>query len=119
MKSVRQLPILFLLFLIGCEKNVEEEHKDGTIDCSVIETYYTENIAPILITSCTSCHSGSSPKGELDLSTYTTVKASLPTILDRVNRAEGTPGFMPSGGPKLSNANLDTLYSFSQMECDE
>jgi len=40
-------------------------------------------------------------------------------VLDRVNRDQGSNGFMPNGGTKLSDANLEILQTFFDMECDQ
>ena len=99
----------------GCEKNVEEDHEIKTVDC---ETYYNENVAPILSSNCTGCHPG---QGGLSLDSYTSVYSGIKSgnVLDRVNRNSGDNGFMPQGGQKLSNANLDILQTFFNMECSE
>jgi hypothetical protein len=99
----------------GCEKNVEEDHEIKTVDC---ETYYNENVAPILSSNCTGCHPG---QGGLSLDSYTSVYSAIQSgnVLDRVNRNSGDNGFMPQGGQKLSNANLDILQTFFDMECSE
>ena len=99
----------------GCEKNVEEDHEIKTVDC---ETYYNENVAPILSSNCTGCHPG---QGGLSLDSYTSVYSAIQSgnVLDRVNRNSGANGFMPQGGQKLSNANLEILQTFFDMECSE
>ena len=105
----------------GCEKNVEEDLEDKTEDCTEVETYYTENVAPILESNCTVCHSGPTPTAGLSLDSYASVYAAIKSgnIWDRVTRVQGSPGFMPNGGTKLSDANLDILQTFFEMECDE
>jgi hypothetical protein len=40
-------------------------------------------------------------------------------VLDRVTRVQGSPGFMPNSGTKLSDANLEILQTFFDMECSE
>jgi hypothetical protein len=87
-------------------------------DC---ETYYNENVAPILSSNCIACHSGATATAGLSLDSYTSVYSAIKTgsVLDRVNRNTGDNGFMPQGGQKLSNANLDILQTFFEMECNE
>ena len=106
--------MLLCICFSGCEKNVEEDH----VDCSAVETYYTENVAPILSSNCTRCHPGQS---DPSLNTYTSAYSAIKSgnVLDRVNRNNGDNGFMPQGGQKLSNANLDILQTFFDMECNE
>ena len=106
--------MLLCICFSGCEKNVEEDH----VDCSAVETYYTENVAPILSSNCVGCHPG---QGGLSLDSYTSVYSAIKSgnVLDRVNRNSGENGFMPQGGQKLSKANLDILETFFDMECNE
>jgi hypothetical protein len=114
--------LLLCICFSGCEKNVEEDHENNSVDCSVVETYYTENVAPILSSNCIiACHSGATPAAGLLLDTYTSVYSAIKSgnVLDRVNRNSGDSGFMPQGGQKLSNANLDILQTFFDMECSE
>jgi hypothetical protein len=87
----------------------------------VCETYYNENVAPILSSNCIGCHSGSSASAGLYLDSYTSVYSAIKSgnVLDRVNRNNGDNGFMPQGGQKLSNANLDILQTFFDMDCNE
>lgn len=110
----------FILFS-GCENNVEENSEDNPVDCTEVETYYTENVAPILESNCTGCHSGPTPKAGLSLDSYSNVRAAIKTgdVLDRVTRVQGSPGFMPNSGTKLSDANLEILQTFFDMECNE
>jgi hypothetical protein len=110
----------FILFS-GCENNVEENSEDNPVDCTEVETYYTENVAPILESNCTGCHSGPTPTAGLSLDSYLNVRAAIKTgdVLDRVNRNSGDGGFMPNGGTKLSDANLEILQTFFDMECSE
>jgi hypothetical protein len=69
---------------------------------------YTANIKPLLVAQCGACHltGGSHPK---KFDNYTTAKNNITEILKRVQQAQGTSGFMPMGGSKLSNANIDLL----------
>lgn len=118
MKNTITITLLLCICFSGCEKNVEEDHEIKTVDCSAVETYYNENVAPILSSNCVGCHPG---QGGLSLDSYTSVYSAIKSgnVLDRVNRNSGENGFMPQGGQKLSNANLDILQTFFDMECNE
>ena len=120
MKKIINVTLLLFITFYGCEKNVEEDHEDDTVDCSAVEAYYTENVAPILSLNCIGCHSGSTPTGDLSLDSYESVYAAIKSgdVSARVNRNSGDNGFMPQGGQKLSNANLDILETFFDMECN-
>lgn len=111
--------MLLCICFSGCEKNVEEDHENNSVDCSVVKAYYTENVAPILSSNCIGCHSGSTASAGLHLDSYTSVYSAIQSgnVLDRVNRDDEL--LMPQGGPKLSQPNLDILQTFFDMECSE
>ena len=121
MKNTITITLLLCICFSGCEKNVEEDHENNSVDCSVVKAYYTENVAPILSSNCIGCHSGSTASAGLHLDSYTSVDSAIKSgnVLDRVNRNSGDNGLMPQGGQKLSNANLDILQTFFDMECSE
>ena len=77
--------MLLCICFSGCEKNVEEGHESNTVDCSAVETYYNEKVAPILSSKCIGCHSAST---DLPLDSYTNVYSAIKSgnVLDRVNR---------------------------------
>jgi len=108
--------LLLCICFSGCEKNVEEDHENNSVDCSVVKAYYTENVAPILSSNCIGCHSASA---DLPLDSYTNVYSAIKSgnVLDRVNRDDEL--LMPQGGPKLLQPNLDILQTFFNMECSE
>ena len=114
---IRILPVA-LVYFFGCENNVADDPDQNPTDCSVVEAYYEESVAPILTQNCIDCHSGSSPSGGLNLDDYTSVRGGMGDVLDRVNREEGSSGFMPRGGSKLTDAELSILQSFFEMECE-
>ena len=114
--------MLLCICFSGCEKNVEEDTENNFVDCSAVEAYYTEDVAPILSSNCIGCHSGSTASAGLHLDSYTSVYSAIKSgiILDRVNRnSSGDVLLMPQGGQKLSDANLDILQKFFEMECSE
>ena len=122
MKKIINVTLLLFITFYGCEKNVEEDHEDDTVDCSTVESYYDEQIAPILSSNCTVCHSGSTPTGDLSLDSYASVYSAIKSgnVLDRVNRnSSGDDLLMPQYGQKLSQPDLDILQTFFEMECDE
>ena len=121
MKNTITITLLLCICFSGCEKNIEEDHENNSVDCSVVKAYYTENVAPILSSNCIGCHSGGTASAGLHLDSYTSVYSAIKSgnVLDRVNRNSGDNGLMPQGGQKLSYANLDILQTFFDMECSE
>ena len=109
------------IYFSGCEKNVEEDQEIKTVDCSAVETYYNENVAPILSSNCIGCHSGATAAVGLPLDSYTSVYSAIKSgnVLNRVNRSSDDNLLMPQYGQKLSTANLDILQNFFNMECSE
>ena len=114
---IRIFPVA-LVYFFGCENNVADDLDQNPTDCAVVEAYYEESVAPILTQNCIGCHSGSSPSGGLNLDDYTSVRGGMIDVLDRVNREEGSSGFMPQVGSKLTDAELSILQSFFEMECE-
>tara|TARA_B100001750_G_scaffold55535_1_gene43826 strand:- start:110 stop:490 length:381 start_codon:yes stop_codon:yes gene_type:complete len=120
------LIIVAMVFFVGCEENVEEDYNNGsengmpTYDCDELRSYYTGSVQPILDSKgCTGCHATSGPAGGLALDSFESVHSGIVhgSVLDRVGREPGEPGFMPQGGTKLSQDQLDILQGFSGMEC--
>ena len=122
LKKIINVALFMCISFSGCEKNVEEDLEDKTEDCIEVETYYTENVAPILESNCTGCHSGPTPTAGLSLDSYSVVFIAIKSgdVLDRVNRnSSGDDLLMPQYGQKLSQPDLDILQIFFEMECDE
>jgi hypothetical protein len=42
----------------------------------------------------------------------------MESILDAVNRDQGSAGFMPQGGSKLTEDQITSLQSFFEMDCE-
>ena len=120
------LIIVAMVFFVGCEENVEEDYNNGsengmpTYDCDELRSYYTGSVQPILDSKgCTGCHATSGPTGGLALDSFESVHSGIVygSVLDRVGREPGEPGFMPQVGTKLSQDHQDILQGFSGMEC--
>ncbi|HET6559954.1 MAG TPA: PKD-like domain-containing protein [Prolixibacteraceae bacterium] len=74
----------------------------------VVKITYQADVKQIFTTSCTPCHM-TSGYNSVKLDNYTVAKSKITTILDRVQRTQGTSGFMPQGGTKISDENIATL----------
>ena len=118
LKTVGPFVILTIITILGCENNVAEDHIDQLEDCTNVETYYSESVLPIMEQSCTICHSGNAPSGGLGLDSYSSVRSTMAATLDRVNRDQGSSGFMPQGGNKLTDNEISILQIFFEMECE-
>ena len=110
-KDVQKMKLFFLLVLVlsGCQKNVESDYI--SYDCTELENYYVQSIAPILANNCVGCHPG-----------YDNFEGSVAAIMDgkvieRINLDISNPRFMPLGSAKLSQQELDIIQNFSELFC--
>ena len=104
-----KLFIILILFLSGCQKNIESEYMN--YNCIEVENYYIQSVAPILNKNCAGCHPG-----------YSSFEGSVATIMDgnaikRINLDISNPRFMPLGSEKLSQQELDVIQNFSELFC--
>ena len=104
-----KLFFILLIILSSCQKNVESDYI--SYDCAELENYYVQSVAPILVNNCVGCHSG-----------YNSFEGSVATIMEgntieRINLNISDPRFMPLGGEKLSQQELDIIQNFSELFC--
>lgn len=66
---------------------------------------FNADIKPLITANCGSCHSS--------FTTYQTAKNNIDKILDRIQRAAGSSGAMPQGGPKLSQSDIDKFIKWN------
>lgn len=83
------------------------EFKDAfSVDVtSKVKVTYKGNIQGIITSSCAPCHVYGGNETNY-ANAYTTAKDAVDYIIDRVNRDQGTAGFMPYSGTKLDAATL-------------
>ena len=110
-KDVQKMKLFFLLVFVlsGCQKNVESDYI--SYDCTELENYYVQSVAPILSNNCVGCHPG-----------YDNFEGSVAAIMDgkvieRINLDISNPRFMPLGSAKLSQQELDIIQNFSELFC--
>jgi len=106
-----KLFFILLFVLSGCQKNVESDYIDMNFDCVEVQDFYTQSVEPILTQNCVMCHSE-----------YDSFEGSVTAIMDgnvieRVNLDISNPLFMPIGGEKLSQQELDIIQNFSELFC--
>ncbi len=71
-------------------------------------TVYMADVKPIMTSSCTPCHvAGGANPNKWD--EYTPTKTKIASIIDRVKREQGSAGFMPRNGTKLSADKIAIL----------
>jgi len=84
---------------VGCAKKE---------DPAPVKVTFNKDIKAIFTANCGPCHlaGGTNPNKWED---FATSKAKIATILDRIQRAEGSTGFMPRNGKKLPDATIALL----------
>jgi hypothetical protein len=78
-------------------------------DCDTTVVTYSGSIAPLLSANCIGCHSGTSPSGGVDLSSYANVVVAVEngTLYGAVNQDIGYVSMPP--GTKLSDCKIDLI----------
>lgn len=106
-----QKDIIYNWILQGAENLVCENICGDTVNVT-----YSLSIKPIIANKCQGCHSGTSPQGGIDLSTYTGVQTQTNNgkLWGSVNWSAGFVT-MPQGGAKLSTCELTQIHKWITM----
>ena len=102
-----------LAFLAGCYYDTRENlYPSLDNSCNdTIDVTYSSKIVPILNSYCISCHSGSNPSGNINLTSYASVKAQVDNnnkLLSSIKQ-DGKASAMPKGGGKLDDCMIATF----------
>ena len=102
--------ITTIIFLNSCEYNNIEDLYPNPVSCDTTNVTYAADILPVLTSSCTSCHSGSAPGGNVRLETYDEIVAAANNgSLLGVIRHEPNWSPMPKNGAKFSDCYITQL----------
>jgi mono/diheme cytochrome c family protein len=108
------MSMIVLISINGCYKDVEEVLYPATnaTACDTANATYTK-VLTIIQTNCYSCHSGTSPLGNVNLEGY----ANLKSYADNgklIGAITWAPGFsqMPKGGNKLNDCDIANIQSW-------
>jgi len=102
-----------VFFFQSCTSTSEQELRWAVIYCEDSLVSFQSSILPMMNTSCNSCHSGSSPSGNVRLDNYNDVKiyAANGSLMGVINHSPGfTP--MPIGKPKWNECRINTLQTW-------
>lgn len=81
--------------------------------CNTTMMRFATNVRPVLQNSCNGCHSGTSPSGGIDLSTYDGVRAvALNGRLAGAIRRDAGFAAMPQGGNPLPACTTDQIVAW-------
>ncbi|MEQ8323965.1 MAG: hypothetical protein RIC15_00160 [Vicingaceae bacterium] len=102
-------------WLSSCYYDVEEELYP--VGCDTSSVSYSNDVVPVLVSSCYSCHAGAAPTGGASFDDH----ASLTSVMGRTSaqffcriKFESGCNPMPQGGNKLSDCSilkLETWYA--------
>lgn len=109
MKVLFSIVIICTAFLSSCYYDSQENlYPTLTDSCSdTTNVTYSGTIVPILGSRCTTCHSGSSPSGNIRLDNYAGVMVVVNNkkLLGSIKQ-DGTAIAMPQSGGKLDNCKI-------------
>lgn len=92
----------------SCYYDNEEDLYLGSSNCDTANVTYSASVAPIMAGYCNSCHSGTSPSGNVKTDSYSSVVANSIRIQGAVNHKSGFSP-MPQGEAKLSSCSLSVI----------
>ena len=86
--------------------NVEYLYPDGG-DCDTTNISYSTDVWPVINSSCTGCHSGAAPSGNVGLENYNQIKISAENggLLGTIRHENGWSP-MPKGSSKLPECDI-------------
>ncbi len=113
MNRFKKFGLSLLVFtIVGCTNDSDSDLLDLTEDEMVT---YTDDIKPIMDQKCNSCHGATPSNGApMSLHTYETVKSAVLNqgLIERISLVEGQSGFMPLGGSKLPQNQIDAIIQW-------
>ena len=112
MKTIRKVLLVSILALTvaisGCYYDNEEDLYLGSSTCDTTNVTYSAFVSPVFAGYCNSCHSGSSPSGNIKTDSYTSVVSNIARIRGAINHQSGFLA-MPQNGGSLSGCNLTKI----------
>ena len=121
MKIKNVIAFCFLLSILACSYDSEDDLIDNSSDDPGVitddpddpnpdgEINYNDDIAPIMQSSCVSCHSSPPVNGApFALINFNQVSQHAESILNRMSLQNGAPGAMPPSG-RLPQSTIDMV----------
>jgi mono/diheme cytochrome c family protein len=112
-KKILQIVIFTCFAFFGCTS-------DSLSDLIAVESIeivkYSQNIKQIIDNNCISCHGATPTNGAPNsLHTFELMKDAVLNgdLINRVSVAEGTPGAMPLGGPRLPQSDINKIIQWN------
>jgi hypothetical protein len=102
----------------GCYYDNEEYLYPASAECTTENMSFASDVWPVINASCTGCHSGSSPSGNVSLENYAGVAAAAAidagnygSLYGTISHASGNSP-MPKGGSKLSDCTIAKIKAW-------
>lgn len=104
------LGVVILLGLNSCYYDSVEELYPQPPACDTTNITYSGSIEPIMSSSCTGCHSGSAPAGNISLANYGEVvtAAQNGSLLGTIRHENGWSP-MPKNGNQLDDCSITKI----------
>ena len=113
-KKITPFIVMAGILLSGCSsRTLDDVVEEEAMQAGVV-TYM--DVAFVFSNNCVTCHGNPTQNGApMSLTSYEFVKEAIETrgLLDRITRDEGAPGFMPLGGPRLSQQQIDLVMQWN------
>ena len=101
---IRMLPLscLIMLFMGSCTYDINPECNISSAEDRYIKSFISNK--------CVGCHSSTGYYP--NLSEITQIENNINNIIDRIDRDPGEPGFMPEGGNRLADCEIDSIIAW-------
>ncbi len=110
----RWIVAIAALMLAGCYYDDEATLYPNETNCdTTLVATFDKDVLPLLNVRCNSCHSGSSPSGNIKLDTYAEVMKYVDngSLMGSINHASGFSA-MPKNGSKLSLCEIRKIQTW-------
>lgn len=112
------LAATFVFALQGCYYDNEEELYPSAAGCETENMTFTADVWPVISASCTGCHSGANPSGNISLENYADVAAGAAigegnygSLYGVINHSSGNSP-MPKNSSKLSDCTIAKIKAW-------
>lgn len=100
-----------MALFLSCSNN----SSDDLLDVNTATVTYNNQVKNIITANCLFCHTDPPVNfAPMRLTTYEDVKNAVLTrgLIDRISRAQGVSGMMPSGGTRLPQTLINQLITW-------
>jgi len=109
---------LMIVMLNGCYYDNEEELYPSSANCDTENMSYSNDVWPVISASCTGCHGGATPTGDIPLENYNDVAAAAAisvgnygSLYGAISHANGNSP-MPKNSDKLSDCTISKIKAW-------